>query len=43
MNQWTRFFIASAVLTAIAGILVYARAMHAVTPSAAPVALTPKN
>ncbi len=39
MNQWTKFFIASAVLATITGILIYARAVHAVTPNVAPFAL----
>jgi len=39
MNQWTKFFIASAVLATITGILIYARAVHAVTPNLTPFAL----
>jgi len=39
MYPWTKFFIASAVLTTITGILIYARAVQAATSHLTPFAL----
>jgi hypothetical protein len=39
MYSWTKFLIASAMLTTIAGILIYARTVHAATSGLGPFAL----